>query len=329
MYRLEKKIFFCLFLLVFTLMASMAFAQNKAQWPKKMNVACGPIGGAGFAPMSTWSNMMNGILGTNISPESTGGVTISLRMVNANDADFGAVTDAMCLEGWDGTGKWANGKKLRNFRTLFPVFPFALQFYALKSSNIKSIDDLNGKSINLSRAASSTDVWGRRIFKMFHIKVKVENQNPNDANGRLADRLLNASCVQGSLPHPAIMQATANNKIYVFGLPEKDIKVILKKYPKMREVHVPANVYQGQDYTFSTIASYMVLIANKDLPESLIYALTKTTFENLEKLGTAYRPFKMMKAENIKYLPIPMHEGAYKYFKEKGIFIPKAIRPVD
>jgi len=85
---IEKKrviVFLCVILF---LMSGAATGQDKSKWPQKMNVACGPIGSASFTPMSSWCPLMNSLLGTNISPEATGGMTINTRMVHANQAHF-------------------------------------------------------------------------------------------------------------------------------------------------------------------------------------------------------------------------------------------------
>ena len=305
-------------------------AADKSKWPQKMNVVGGPMGGAGFTSMSAWSPQMNTLLGTNIAAEATGGITINTQMVNNNQAHFGVSTTTEALEGWEGSAKWTKGNKLRNYRAMAILDPFATQFFSLKSSNITNIRQINGKSVNLSRAGSSTDYWGRKLFEVFYIKPsKILNLNPSDAGNLLGDRLLDVATVQGGLPHPAIAEASVNNELTVFGVSPKDFETLSAKYPSLYQVNAPGGVYKGQKDPFVTFGSYTLLIAHKDIPDDLVFELVQATFKNREQLAAAYKAYMLLKPEDVKYSPIPLHRGAYQYYQKAGVTVPKAAMPLE
>lgn len=69
--------------------------------------------------------------------------------------------------------------------------------------------------------------------------------------------------------------------------------------------------------TFGVMATF---ITSADVPEDVVYEVTRAVFENLDdfrKLHPAFRnldPKLMIK----NALSAPLHSGAVKYYKEKG-----------
>jgi TRAP-type uncharacterized transport system substrate-binding protein len=51
--------------------------------------------------------------------------------------------------------------------------------------------------------------------------------------------------------------------------------------------------------------------------------------EHPEELATGPKALMNVKIENAKYLMMPLHKGAYKYYKEKGVELPEAAMPID
>jgi hypothetical protein len=56
------------------------------------------------------------------------------------------------------------------------------------------------------------------------------------------------------------------------------------------------------------------------VPEETVYLMTKSMFENLDQMVAAHGAAKSIKLENaVKGMPLPVHPGAERYYKEKGI----------
>ena len=298
-------------------------------WPTKMNLVSGPVGGTSFTTMSPWAAEMSNRLGVSISPAATAGHSVNVRMVHAGQADFGVTTTDMALEGWEGKEKWTGNAKLQNNRGMFVLDPMALQMYALKRSNINSIQDVKGKIINLSRAGSSVDVWMRRILDDLGIKPsRITNLAPSDANSNMADGLLHVSAVNGSQPHPAPGELEATNEIKIIDWGKELAEKISKKYPALGVVIIPARTYKNQTEPIYALGSFQFAFANKSLPDSLVYEATKQTFEAKARLMAANFAFKYLDPQKISFATIPLHKGAAKYYEEVGVKIPAKIAPV-
>ncbi|MNG23942.1 hypothetical protein D3C84_1086090 [compost metagenome] len=63
-----------------------------------------------------------------------------------------------------------------------------------------------------------------------------------------------------------------------------------------------------------------VLVTHQGVSNDLAYQMTKLLFDNLPRLVTAHAAAKDIRLENAaKNLPIPLHPGAERYYKEKGL----------
>lgn len=304
---------------------------KEANWPEKMNAVSGGIGSSSFATVSPWASEMSSRMGLNISPESTSGHSINLRMIQAKQADFGITTTDLAYEAWQGEEKWTGNKRHTDVRAIYVLDPMALQAYTLaRHSDLKTVFDLTGKRINISRAGSSPDVWVRRIFKEFGIKpAKYINLSPSDGNTSIADGLLDGAALTGAMPHPAISQLEASNDIRLLDWGKDLCEKIHAKYPAMRILTVPANTYKGQAQPLYSVGGFQMIVCHKDIPESLIYEITKQTFAAREHLMGANAMFKFLVPEHVLEGTIPLHKGAARFYQEQGITLTKDIAPID
>lgn len=83
---------------------------------------------------------------------------------------------------------------------------------------------------------------------------------------------------------------------------------------------IPANTYDGQPEAVPTVAIINILVTREDVPDEVAYQMTRLMFENLNRLGNSHSAAKDIKLESAaKNLPIPLHPGAERYYKEKGV----------
>jgi TRAP transporter TAXI family solute receptor len=87
--------------------------------------------------------------------------------------------------------------------------------------------------------------------------------------------------------------------------------------------HIPAGTYPGQDKDVMTIAQPNFLAVRADVPEADVYMITKTIYENLGFLQSIHKATTAMALDKaIAGLPMPLHPGAARYFREAGLTIP-------
>lgn len=300
---------------------------DKSKWPKQISAVCGPEGGSGFSLLSVWAPIVVKETGANLSVQATGGNVANTIMVHKKQADFGLSTSALAAEAQNGAD-WTGNQKLTNVRLVAVLQTYVAQYYGLTKSNINSIEQLNGKHISLGNAGSGSDQWGRRVLQVFNITPKkISNLAPGQGNDLLKDELLGVQAVFGSLPHNSINELQTTSDITVFGLGKAKSEEFVAKYPGLFVKEIPAGTYKNQKDSIYSIAEPVILVANKDLPEDLVYEITKATFEKQNDLVAGYKPFKEVKIQDVAQGSIMLHPGAYRYYTEKGIKVPDQLAP--
>jgi len=177
-----KKVFIIFVSIVFILgIASFSDAQQKKGWPTKgVTIGAAPIGGVYYIWAGGPAKVMGEKLGIPTSIESTGGPVHNVQLVNIKQLDFGMVTAAPAYEGWTGAG-WAKGKKHQNIRAIFPMYTTYFQMYALKKSGVKSIKDLNGKSVGTGPIGGTPATYWPMIIAEAGVKPKrIVNASSSD-----------------------------------------------------------------------------------------------------------------------------------------------------
>lgn len=101
---------------------------------------------------------------------------------------------------------------------------------------------------------------------------------------------------------------------------EEDAREYLETTYGYGRLTIPAGTYPGQDQDVPTTSQYSVLFAHADVPEDLIYAMTKLIFDNMEDLGIVHSSFaELDPALGPEGFPIPLHPGAERYYREIGV----------
>ena len=90
--------------------------------------------------------------------------------------------------------------------------------------------------------------------------------------------------------------------------------------PAYQPAIIPANTYEGQTKDVPSIAIQNFLVTHEGVSNEMAYMMTKALWENLDALVAAHAAGKAIKKENaVKGMPLPLHPGAEKYYREIGL----------
>jgi TRAP transporter TAXI family solute receptor len=140
----------------------------------------------------------------------------------------------------------------------------------------------------------------------------------NDAAIRLAAGSLDAMFVNASYPAESVRAATeAGGRLLPIG--GTPIERLRHNYPFLRLTKIPAGTYPGHPAATHTIGVDTVLVARSDLDEALVYEFTKRFFEALPALAASQQSLRSMDLEQAPATPIPLHEGAARFYREQEL----------
>jgi TRAP transporter TAXI family solute receptor len=118
------------------------------------------------------------------------------------------------------------------------------------------------------------------------------------------------------------MDLTTTKDAQLINFTKEDMDRIITAYPFFIANVVPGGTYRGIDEDVLTPAVMALLITHADMPEDVIYNFTKTMFDNIADVQAAHAMARNIKLETAtKGLTAPLHPGAAKFYKEKGISI--------
>lgn len=212
-------------------------------------------------------------------------------------------------------------KPLDKLRTIGAIYPNYVQVVASKDSGIKTLADLKGKRLSVGAPKSGTELNARAILGAAGLKYedlgKVEYLPFAESVELMKNRQLDATLQSAGLGVASIRDLATSVAITVVEVPADLVGKVGAPYVAAT---IPAGTYQGQDADVQTAAVINYLVTHSDVSDDLAYQMTKSVFEGLDALVAAHSAAKDIKAEEAAKNPAaPLHPGAEKYFKEKGL----------
>lgn len=221
----------------------------------------------------------------------------------------------------------------------YSLGPYHMIVY--EDSGIKSLKDIKGKKVFLGPPAGAATkvttqivagVTGYTPGKDF----QVMRFDWKSAETAFIDRQMDVFMQPTTLPSPSIQQYAAVSKIRILGIPDEAFATEPVKQalglPGRTIMEIPPGMYKNQvnTETSRTIGSWVGLGTHKWLDEKIVYNMTKALWENI---GDVYATAAWMKSINresaLNEMNIPLHIGAYKYYKEAGFKIPAHVIPPE
>lgn len=288
----------------------------------KMILATGGTAGTyypfGGAMAQIWNTKAQNV---NVTAQSTGASIENLRLVNKKEAELAIVQSDMMDYAFN--GQEAFKEKLANIRGIGILYPEIIQLVVRADSGINSIADLKGKKVGVGAPGSGTEANFRQLIDIYGLDYKVlspQYLSFSECSDRFKDNQIDAFIVVAGIPNSAIQDIATQHNIKVLTISDDMIANLGKKYPFLAPAVIPANTYKGQSADIKTVAVMATLVVNSEVKEDVVYSITKALFDNQADLAKAHAKGKEVSAEQaVKGMSIPLHPGAAKYFKEKGI----------
>ena len=264
--------------------------------------------------------------GIRCSAPSTGGSNYNIQQIKDGELEFGVAQSDWQYHAYNGSGGPWKGKAFKKVRAVFSVHPEPIQIIARGDSGINGWDDLKGKKVNIGNPGSGQRGtmellmkqagWTKKSFKLAAELTSTEQSKA------LCDGKIDAYVYTVGVPNAGVSIATdgCGAKIVNFNNALAKANVTSKK-PYYAWATIPKGTYKTTTSDVTTWGVKASFVTSADVPENVVYELVRAVFENIadfRKLHPAFRnldPKTMIKDG----LSAPLHKGAAKYFKEKGL----------
>ncbi|MGB5558712.1 MAG: TAXI family TRAP transporter solute-binding subunit [Paracoccaceae bacterium] len=302
--------------------AALALAPAVSQAEEFINILTGGTSGV-YYPLGVGLSKIyaDNIEGARTQVQSTKASVENLNLLQQGKGELAlALGDSVKLA-WEGDADAGFKQPLAKLRGIAAVYPNYIQIVASKESGIQKFEDLMGKSMSVGAAKSGTELNARKIFeadgKTYDDLGKVEYLPFAESVELIKNRQLDATLQSAGLGVASIKDLATSLPINVVAVPAD---VVAKLGAPYISAKIPAGTYDGQDADVETVAVVNFLVTHEDVSEETAYQMTKLLFEHLPELEAAHNAAASIKLENaLTGMPIPLHPGAERYYKEKGM----------
>jgi len=260
--------------------------------------------------------------GIRCSVESTGGSVYNTKNILAGELEFGVAQSDV---------QWAavNGKPpfdapQPKLRAVFSIHPETAVLVVRKDSGIRKAADLKGKRINLGNPGSGQRNTSGIVLQALGLTegdlALAGNLRSSEQGDALRDNKIDGFFYTVGHPNGGLKDIFFSTDALLIPLVGPGFDKIIADAPYYVHAETPGGIYRGVPDPVATFAVKATFVTSSDVPENVVYELVKSVFDDLEafkKLHPAYRHLtaKMM----LEGLSAPLHAGAEKYFKEKGL----------
>ncbi|HEX5515231.1 MAG TPA: TAXI family TRAP transporter solute-binding subunit [Gammaproteobacteria bacterium] len=257
------------------------------------------------------------------APASGGGVA-NVNGLRSGEFNFGIMQSDHQYKAMKGLPPFEQQGAMEDIRAIFSMQSEVFTVLARRDANIKALEDLKGKRVNIGNPGSGQRDTFDEIMKVmgwdksaFALAAELK---PAEQASALGDNNIDAMSYFVGHPNGAILGASATVDAVLVPITGPEIDKLLAEKTYYTKAEIPGGLYRGSDNPTPSIGGKAVLSTTAKVDADVVYQLVKSVFENMERFQRLHPAFKDLKPEEmIKVgLTAPLHEGAERYYKERG-----------
>ena len=306
-------------LLVVTGCASKPAAE---QPPKQtlISIGAGPTGGAYYPIAGGVADLINKNLPQYMAKvEITGGAQENCSLVADGKTEIAITNANLAYFATQGTAPYT---KKHTLSTLGNLHASIAHIVVRADSNIRTIADFKGKSVGVGTAGAGANQMFKDLLTVYGLSIddiKPSYLPYDQSHELLKDGRLDGSIVLSGFPAASINELAITKDIRFIGVEPNKIAEFEKMFPYYKVIALPEGIKNKNTEQVMAPSVFNILVVNSAISEAEAYNFTKSVFDNLDSLSTYHAAAKGIDLKNGTKVPIDMHPGALKYFKEKGI----------
>ncbi|WP_298722076.1 TAXI family TRAP transporter solute-binding subunit [uncultured Ferrovibrio sp.] len=262
--------------------------------------------------------------GIRCSVESTGGSAYNVNTIRAGELDFGMAQSDVHFNGLKGVGAFKDAGPFADLRSVYSIHPEPFTVLARKEINATKFEDLKGKRFNVGNPGSGTrasleELLGALGWKLSDFSLASELK-ADEHGPALCDNKIDGFFYGVGHPSANIQDPTTTCGAKLVSIEGPAVDKLVAEHPYFAKATIPGGLYNNNPQPTNTYGVLATLVTSAKVDTETVYQLVKATFENFDefkKLHPAFAnldPKKMIKDG----LSAPLHDGAVKYYKEKG-----------
>ena len=262
--------------------------------------------------------------GIRCSAPSSAGSNYNISQIKEGEFDFGVAQSDWQYHAVNGSSKW-KGKKFGKLRAVFSVHPEPIHLIVSGKSGINRWDDLKGKRVNIGNPGSGQrgtadflmkeSGWTKRTFALASELTSTEQSKA------LCDGKIDAYIYTVGVPNAGVSVATDGCGARIANFNNPMAKKLVKSRPYYAFATIPKGTYKTTTSDVTTFGVMATFVTSADVPADVVYEVTRAVMENIEDFRKLHPAFRNLDPKQMvrNGLSAPIHAGAARYYKEKGL----------
>src|SRR4051794_14854687 len=260
--------------------------------------------------------------GAKTSVQATKASVENLNLLQTGRGEIAFTLGDSLSDAWKGNEEAGFKTPLKKLRGIAAIYPNYIQIVARADSGIKSVADLRGKRVSVGAPKSGTELNARAILTAAGLSykdlAKVEYLPFGESVELMKNRQLDVTLQSAGLGVSALRDLATSVDIVVVAIPADLVKKT--NDPAFLPATIPANTYRGQTADVPGVAVQNYLVTYDGVSNDTVYGMTKALWTGLDQLVAAHSAAKAIDPKHaLEGMPVPLHPGAEKYYKEVGL----------
>ena len=262
--------------------------------------------------------------GIRCSVESTGGSVFNVNTIKAGELDLGFAQSDVQFNAAKGQGNFKDAGAYGDLRAVFSVHPEPFTVLARKEANIKTFADFKGKRFNVGNPGSGTRASLEEMIAAMGLKLtdfSLASELKADEHGpALCDGKIDGFFYGVGHPSANIQDPTTSCGAKLVPLTGPFVDKLVADKPYYAKANIPGGLYPNNPEGAQTYGVLATVVTSSKAPAESVYQVVKAVFDNFDEFKKLHPALANLKPESmiVDGLSAPLHEGAVKYYKEKG-----------
>ena len=198
--------------------------------------------------------------------------------------------------------------------------------FKLLSVNDKyyTLDDLKGKRLNIGNPGSGTRATWEVIeealgWSRSDLKLAAELRSAETGQA-LCDNKIDAYFWLVGHPSGLTKETVSSCDAVLVEASGPGISKLVKDNSFYRTATIPGGMYSGNPNDVKTFGVGATFVTSTNTPADVIYHVVKGVFDNFDQFKKLHPAFRQLKEKEMitDSLSAPLHDGAVRYYKERG-----------
>lgn len=274
------------------------------------------------------------IPGTSVTFVETSGSVENVQGLAAGKFDLAFGSQDEYYRAYHGLGAWT-GKRFEKLRLLWHFLASPIAYLVRDDGTIADLAGLAGRPFIPGERYSDVERETRRLLPTLGVTPQWVAAGPEETLAALGDRRIVgfAQPLPPGAPDALVLQALRTTRLRALGWSVDQRAALQAAFPDHRLGQIPAGTFQAE-WNRQPIPTWTLALGvatTADMSEDMAFFSVKIADEMAEQVARVY---PAVEGVDIAKLTIanattPLHLGAYRYYRQRGLTVPYEITPAE